>query len=683
MARKSVEVTFSAEDGSRIPDILTEGAALLLDLQRRGVLSAVGERVRIRRQGGFTGLDVWLALFLFFTTGATMGFKTFWKVARPHKQRLGALADRDGLASPPALSRALEAVEPELLRPVGAWLLRGLADVDEVLRHPAVQTRDTLGRSWHTFDVDPTVRVLRHRALPAGDDLPEERRRSEEMGKPGYKGRKRGEMVFRRSTAQHAGSGLWVHAHLSPGNGEGVAEFELVLDTIAETCDRIDHPREQALVRMDGEHGNVPWYVACRERRLPFVTRLNRPNLYEDPDVLDRLRTATWFEVPDSRCGPQRAAADIGTLTLTAGKETRRADGRRYDPVTVRVVACIFPKAGDAKRGRTLDGWEVELFAVDIPADAWPAPEAISAYYGRNALENRFAQEDRELGLDRIISYELPGQELATLVGLSLWNLRVVRGFQMQTPPVEQPVQHLRQPKVDERVPEHWPRDPVVLRILKEIDWPTLLANRDGWSFDDTTGDLVCEDGRVLTLTTVRKRPKSRANTGIIFCRPWGGCAGCPARDHCLYTEREGASKHLELSVPTHIADRLRARLARVRRKGDAPPRRVEPTAGTPGPRAVQDALFLPARARQLFLSTFEGATLHVDVELPPIKRHPHLVALDVAHRQRRRKTWEQNLARHALPDGARVRVDVAARPELRRMLGDSAHREHGVGGSC
>jgi hypothetical protein len=685
MARRSVEVTFSGEDGSRIPDNLTEGAALLLDLERRGVLATVGDRVQIRRQGGFCGLDAWIVLFLFFTTGAVNGFKTFWKAAGPHSLRLAALAHRDGLASPASLSRALDAVEFDLLRPMGTWLLRCLADIDEVLGHPAVQTRDTLGRPWHTFDVDPTIRALRHRALPAGEDLPGVRRRSEETGKPGYKGRKRGDIVFRRTTAQHAGSGLWIEAHLSPGNGDGVTEFEVSLDAIAETCDRIAHPREQALVRMDGEHGNVPWYAACRARRLPFVTRLNRPNLYEDPSILERLRSATWFEVPDSRCGPQRAAADLGTLTLRAGKETRRADGSPYEPITVRVVGCIFPKTGEAKRGRTIDGWEVELFAVDLPIDAWPAPEAIAAYYGRNALENRFAQEDRELGLDRILSYELPGQELATLVGLSLWNLRVVRGFLQDTPAAEQPVQHLRQAKVDARVPEHWPHDPVLVRTLSELDWATLLANRDGWSFDPASGDLVCEDGRVLTLTTVRKAPRSRATTGIIFRRPWGGCEDCDARDHCLYTEREGASKHLELAVPTEVAERLRERLRRLRRKTDKPPRGAPaPTpSDTSGPRAVQEPLFLPARARQRFLVAFRAATLHVDVELPPRKRHPHLVAVDVADRQRRRKTWQQNLARHALPDGARVRVEVAAGPELRRMLGDPGPRTAGVGGAC
>jgi hypothetical protein len=682
MARRSVDVTFDSEDGSRIPDILTEGAAVLLDLERSGALDEVGKRVQIRRQGGFCGLDVWLALLLFFTTGGTTGFKTFWANIRPHAKAVAALGGRRSLASPPAMSRALDAVEVDLLRPSGDWLLRGVADVDALLRHPAVRTRDTLGEGWHVFDIDPTVRAIRHRALPAGDDLPEALRRSEETGKPGYKGRKRGDIVFRRTTAQHAGSGLWVHAHLSPGNGEGVPAFELALDGVCETVDRIGHPRARALVRMDGEHGNVPWYAACRARGLPFVTRLNRPNLFDDPDILRRLRAATWHEVPDSRCGPQRSAADLGVIELAAGKQTRRPDGRRYDTVAVRVVACIFPKAGEAKRGRTLDGWEVELFAVDLPADAWPAPEAIAAYYGRNALENRFAQEDREIGLDRIVSYHLPGQEFATLVGLSLWNYRVVRGFELDPPPAEAPVQTLRRARPDTRVPPSWPRDPVLVRTLGELDWAALLASRPGWSYDAAVGELVCEDGRSLTLTTVRSGRRSRATTSVIFCRPRGGCEACPTRAGCLHSVREEAAKHAEFAVPTALAERLRARLGHVRHP--APKASITAVVGAAGPRAVEPSLFLPARARQHFRSTFQEATLHVTVELPTARPALRLVAANVADLQRRRKTWEQNVARYALPDAARVQLRVAAGAALRELLGRSSGRPNiGVGGSA
>ena len=81
-------------------------------------------------------------------------------------------------------------------------------------------------------------------------------------------------------------------------------------------------------------------------------------------------------------------------MTIDAGERTRHADGGKYEPITVRVVATIFPKAGTAKRGVTLDGWQVELFAVDLPAEAFPAADVVAVYFGRTALENRFMQDD-------------------------------------------------------------------------------------------------------------------------------------------------------------------------------------------------------------------------------------------------------------------------------------------------
>lgn len=679
MARSSIQVTYKSTDGERIPDALTEGATLLMDLGSRGRLDDIGQRVRIRRQGGYCGLDVWVLLFVFFTTGASQGVRTFWDKLRRHVLQLGALAGRRSLPAPASLSRALDVVELDLLRGEPArWLLTGSSDADVVLEHPAVQTYDACGDGWHVFDLDPTVTTLHHRALPNADELPEPRRRSEHTGAPGHSGRKRGDIQHRRVTVQHAGSGLWVHAHLSPGNGEGVADFERALDSIVATCARLEHPLSHAVVRMDGEYGHVPSFTACRERQLPFLTRLNRAQLYEDPEVLKRLRSAVWHRVPDSLAGPQRAAADLGVLTVHAGQRTRRPDGGAYEPIEVRVVASIFPKKGKAKRGKTVDGWQVELFAVDLPADAWPAPEAITAYFGRTAEENRFAQEDRELGLDRIISYHLPGQELATLVGLSLWNLRLARGFALEPPPHERPAPALRRAQVDDRVPGHWPRDPVLLNALAELDWSALLSRRPGWEWDPTTGELVCGDGRGLALTSVRPAEHATGRTGLIFRRPVGGCDDCLSREGCLRTTRGHASKHAEVAVPTATAERLRQRLALVRGKESNPRPRatsIKPIEADPGPRAVADALFLPATARHVFEAIFSGSTIRVRVEIPPAERpKPRLVALDVGDRQRRRKTWAQNLDRYGLPEDAQVGVEVSGSQLLRTLLGEQPH---------
>ena len=285
-------------------------------------------------------------------------------------------------------------MEPEGVREVSGWLLAGVPEIDEVLEHPVVLTRDACGNGWHVLDLDPTVTTLRHRALPADDDLPEARRRSEETGAPGHSGRKRGDIVHRRVTVQH--------------------------------------------------------------------------------DTID----------------------------------------------------------------------------------------------------------------------------------------------------------------------EQWPRDPVVCKLLAALDWDALLASRPQWQMDLAVGELVCAEQRRLALTSVRPAEHAGGRTGIIFRRPAGGCEGCASRTGCLRSPRPKTPKHTEFSVPTSTASALRQRFELLRQR---PPSStaIEPIEGKAGPYAVADSLFLPARARQLFRSGFFGGSIRIEVDLPESGKQPHLVAIDVADRQRRRKTWE------------------------------------------
>ena len=209
----------------------------------------------------------------------------------------------------------------------------------------------------------------------------------------------------------------------------------------------------------------------------------------------------------------------------------------------------------------------------------------------------------------------------------------------------------------------------VVTKLLDQLNLASMLTGpRAGWSFDAITGEVVCSDGRQLGLTSVRK-PGHSPHTGIIFRRPKGGCQECPDRAGCLQSHRAEASKHVQFSVDAKIAEALRVRLARIRGKSDAARTHLGEVDGAPGPRAVRDALFLPARARQLHRALFDGATLWVEVDRPRSRPTIALVAEDTGDRQRRRKTWAQNIARYALPESASVTVEVACHDKLRAWL--------------
>ncbi len=761
MARRGVEVTVKDAEAGRVPESAVPGVTLVELLARRGLLEKVEDLLKIRRKGGYCGFDVALVLLLYFASGVAFGLKEFWEVVRSCNRQIAATAGRKRLASPSSVSRALSAVELKLLRPVSARLLAELSGIDAVLRHLAVQTYDVLGLGWHVFDFDPTVSVLRQRALPQGDDLPEARRKAAGLAAPGYTGRKRGDVQVRRGVLQHAGSSAWLQAGLGPGNSDSHAELEAVLDVLVETCKRLGHSLLQAVLRMDGEFGWVPFLSACRARGVRCITRLTRPELLEQPDVLSKLREGTWEYVPDSGCEPLRSALDLGIVTVPPGQDTRKADGTTYEPVAVRVVVSRYPRTGKAEHGRVLDGWQYELFAVDLGPASFPAPEAVALFFGRASLENRFAQEDREVGLDQILSYHLPGQEFAVIIGLWVWNLRLVLGFEQQPPPDVRPQQQPRIARVDTRVvtveaataeaqvpstpppaeaaeptqtepcpeverrpeasPPTKPADDAatvpgadeLLQVLGSLDWDHTLRHHPGWSWHKTTGVLRCRDGRELVLTTVRKDERTPGRTGIVFCRPSQGCEQCGSRPGCLRSSGTRTSKHIELAVPSEIANRLRALLAQRRQ---SPPIELSPSGqpctGTslpeqpsleipteshegPEPRtparkrtrppfaispcvplatavafAVLTPLFLPAAARRLLHLATRGATLLVEVVLPPpTPPAPVLLAGSVEERQHRRKTWAQNLARYALDPRASVRATFTGGDALRRLL--------------
>ena len=182
-----------------------------------------------------------------------------------------------------------------------------------------------------------------------------------------------------------------------------------------------------------------------------------------------------------------------------------------------------------------------------------------------------------------------------------------------------------------------------------------------------TPTGLRRNNGRPLDLTTVRAGEQAKGRTGVIFRRPVGGCEDCEPRQGCLRSEQTGTSKHAEFSFPTAVASCLRERLEVVRGQGGGT---IVPVTAAPGPREVCDSLLLPAEARHVHADCFLGASVRIEVELPPPEPpQPRLVARDRADKQRRRKTWGDNLARYALPEEARVDASFEGSEALERLL--------------
>jgi hypothetical protein len=126
-------------------------------------------------------------------------------------------------------------------------------------------------------------------------------------------------------------------ASVAAGSGQSREEFQHGVNNALHWAAIHGIEPAQVLLRFDGGMGaNVPTITACREAGLCFLSRLSRYGLLDFEDAAAHLETAEWRAVEDSGSGPRREAAEFGWVALQAKSQTRRADGRPYEAVTVR-----------------------------------------------------------------------------------------------------------------------------------------------------------------------------------------------------------------------------------------------------------------------------------------------------------------------------------------------------------
>lgn len=230
----------------------------------------------------------------------------FYERLQPFAIPFMALFERDRLPSRSALSRFLAALTEA---PVEALRTLFLADVLARPLTPDKQTGglvDRKGDRWMAFDIDGTREAARQRALPQGDDLPPAFRRLDDVCAPGYRGRKRGEMVRTRTTVSQAQSYQWLGSYGNRGNGRYREELHKGLAAIGRYLVAYQLPQERTLLRLDGQYGNGA--ILSDLTGFVFVTRgkdyrllahpLIQARLHLPPDqVQQRPRSVRWSAV--------------------------------------------------------------------------------------------------------------------------------------------------------------------------------------------------------------------------------------------------------------------------------------------------------------------------------------------------------------------------------------------------
>ncbi len=220
MADGSVIIQTSTESIPSTPSWFGEVVVISSYLQKHKVLTKTNEQVRFARKrfGRYELID-FLAVLFGSAISAERPLEEFYQRLQPFAVPLMALFERDRLPSRSALSRFLAALTETPLEALRTLFL------DDLLARPLTPDRQTAGlvdragNSWTVFDIDGTREAARQRALPQGEDLPLAFRRLDDVCAPGYRGRKRGEVVRTRTTVSQAHNYHWLGSFGNRGNG--------------------------------------------------------------------------------------------------------------------------------------------------------------------------------------------------------------------------------------------------------------------------------------------------------------------------------------------------------------------------------------------------------------------------------------------------------------------------------
>lgn len=656
----------SSLDQSLLPDAFSEFAIAATYLHELGTLESVSELLRLQRKSGFQGLDLFvffLALFASRIDGKIRGFADRW--AGKRGTRIAALAGRKALASQSSVSRALTSVTDELAQAFASLLLRESTLLGELLHQPAVQHADCLGQRWHVFDMDPTATGIRQRALPEGDDLPEAVRKSEEIAKPGYAGRKRGQGKVCRPTLMHRGARVYLDAHVEAGNSDWADAVQKGLDAVDDIATRCGLPIERCVYVTDGESGGDVQSRLGLASNAHFVTRLAAYEPLDRPEVLEALQKVRWERVDDGCSGPVRWATEFGDKTFRTG--------------AARLVISRFENRTGQRHGagKLVEHFQYEVYATDLSADAFPAPELVTLYYARGGIENYFAIEDKDFELDHIYSYNPAAQLLVTIIALFLHNLQIVLGVRARggLPPVSLP----EVPREVEAVGDaEWVATEDDEAPGPEIEEPPMALEGDAAALRldalrrtvDSRTDLSFDGSRVLCLAghELQFQRESQRNDGTVVVRlrvRASVCRGCQHRASCTSSTNDAYQKELDVRIhhptvtETFIVEEW------------CPPRRALPA----GPVQMCAPILCPQRLRHEFFDVAEHTRVRVATAAPPpscANTYDGLYALTAAQRQHRRRTWTERLSWNALPDDHPVTIEFIADARLQRILPDN-----------
>lgn len=391
-----IEVQISAGERPSVPDWFAEAVIIAEHLRTKGLLDAFAHQVRLVRGrfGHYEPLD-YLALLVGYATSGERTLAEFFERLAPFAEAFMALFGRSKLPHRSSLSRFLAAVDGSCLEAFRA-LFQQEAFTDGWTVERIGGLWDRQGQRCIVFDVDATRQAARQRALPCTPKFPPARRRLDGVCAPGYKGRKRGEVVRTRTTVLQMHTRQWIGTYGGRGNGDYRGELASALQAIIAYLAQFELTPEVALVRLDGQYGDAAVIAQIIQAGVYLVTRGRGYQLLEHPQIQRVLSHPPTTSVTSMNTGAVIELFDGGWFPLEEGLPRVRVIVARHlaptpdKPVTV---------------GKRIDGWVYELFMTTLTVDRFLVEDVLDLYHGRGAFEGVLTDEDVEGDPDRWCSH--------------------------------------------------------------------------------------------------------------------------------------------------------------------------------------------------------------------------------------------------------------------------------------
>lgn len=619
----SVHIHTSSELAPCSPPWFGEVVLVVTHLKKQGVFTKLCERVRFarRRFGRYEVIDFLAVLFGYAISGERT-LEEFYESLQPFAIPFMAVFERDRLPTRSTLSRFLAALTEESVEALRALFL------DDLLARPLTLDKhtgglvDRSGNTWMVFDVDGTREAARQRALPQTDELPAPFRRLDEVCAPGYRGRKRGEVVRTRTTVLQAHSYQWLGSFGNRGNGQYREELRKGLAAIGRYLTAYHLPQERMLLRLDGQYGNGA--VLSDLAGFAFVTRGKDYHLLDHPLLQARLHLPpdqsqqrpespmerSLYDCPEIPVGPEGILCRVVMATHPAGK--------KKSPVGVTRAGVVY-----------------ELFFTNLPQQGFTACDVVELYLHRGAFEPTLSDEDQEIDPDRWCSHIACGQEAWCIVSQWVWNLRLELGHQLRPDPIRTtefaptlppPSSHAAPPSG--YAPPH-------------VGLPWKAGRFSGQDFAlQSDGTLRCPADQKLFAHEHRR--EADGSLRIVYGASIHSCRPCPVREQCQWNGNATA-KPRQVSVLLH------------------------PLAVGNGPLLWRDWSRRVHRRTCMQLLRHQRAEVQVMVGdgVDPATPNVAPVPLSRAERAHARLSWEKRLARNARSRAAgQVSIHLFGVPE-------------------